>query len=347
MTSESDRPTVEEQAARIFAWRQGFNALHVIDLGGRLGLFAALAKAPGQSARALADAQGLHPPYVEIWCKTAYSLALLDGDEGGFRLAPHMAELLADPGHPRHLGGYVRLGTEFATDDYRRAPALFRNGQTVPFQGRGQDFAWVIAQATAGLQVLTARKLLPALPGLADLLAQGGAVLEIGCGAGNALLQMAKAFPKARLVGIDLDPDGLALARRAIAEAGLEGRVALHQAPVEEAAAPASCDAVVMIQVLHELAPELRASVLAGAARALKPGGWLLIVDETYPETFEELRRPEFRFPIQTGIEELLWGNVVPTRSEQERLLEAAGFTGPLDRRLVGEGFTVLATRKA
>ncbi|MBI4966838.1 MAG: class I SAM-dependent methyltransferase [Rhodospirillales bacterium] len=346
MNPESDRPTVEEQAARIFGWRQGFNALHIIDLGERLGLFAALAAAPGASADGLAARLGLHPPYVAIWCKTAYSLALLDGDSQGFRLAPHIGELLADPGHPRYLGGYVRLGTEFATDDYRRAEALFRNGQSVPFQGRGERFADTIAQATAGLQVLAARKLLPSLPGLAEALAEGGVLLEVGCGAGKALLQMAKAFPKARLVGVDLDPDGIALARAAIARAGLEARVEIKQRPLDQAVAADSCAAVVMIQVLHEIEPAIRPGVLAGAARALAPGGWLLIVDETYPETLAELRQPEFRFPIQTGIEELLWGNVVPTRSEQERLLTEAGFTGPLERALVGEGFTVLSTRK-
>ena len=54
----------------------------------------------------------------------------------------------------------------------------------------------------------------------------------------------------------------------------------------------------------------------------------------------------EFKFPLMTGFEELLWGNVIPTREEQERLLRDAGLTGPVDRSLIGEGFTVLATRK-
>jgi hypothetical protein len=69
-------------------------------------------------------------------------------------------------------------------------------------------------------------------------------------------------------------------------------------------------------------------------------------VDETYPSTLAEARRPEFLFPVQTGFEELLWGNVVPTREEQEQLLREAGFTGTLNRSLMGEGFTLLATQK-
>jgi SAM-dependent methyltransferase len=109
---------------------------------------------------------------------------------------------------------------------------------------------------------------------------------------------------------------------------------------------PGSVDAVVMIEVLHEIGPALRPGVIRESAQALRPGGWLVIVDETYPSTLEETRRPEFAFPLMTGFEELLWGNVIPTREEQERLLRDAGLTGEIQRSLIGEGFTVLATRK-
>jgi hypothetical protein len=100
------------------------------------------------------------------------------------------------------------------------------------------------------------------------------------------------------------------------------------------------------VEVLHEIAPTIRPSVINESAAALKPGGWMLIVDETYPSTLEELRKPEFRFPLMTGFEEMVWGNVLPTREEQEKLLRDAGLTGPIERSVIGEGFTVLATRK-
>ena len=101
-----------------------------------------------------------------------------------------------------------------------------------------------------------------------------------------------------------------------------------------------------MIEVLHEIAPALRPGVIRESAAALRSGGWLVIVDETYPTTLEEMRRPEFKFPLMTGFEELLWGNVIPTREEQEKLLRDAGLTGAIDRSLIGEGFTVLCTSK-
>lgn len=345
--AEVTRLTADEQVSRIFAWRRGFNALHLIDLGLRLGLFKAFAETPDAPARQVAERLGLHAPYVETWCTTAYSFALLDSDEARrFRLAPHIAEILGNPAHPRYLGGYVQLGTQFATEDYRLAVEAFHTGGTAPFQGRSESFAEVVAQAIAGVNAMVARKILPGLAGVADALNAGGALLEVGCGTGTLQLQIAKAFPQARCTGVDIDPTGLTAAREAVRRAGLSERIALIEGDVATAVPAGTFDVVVMVEVLHEIAPGIRPAVVKGCARALRPGGWLAIVDETYPSTLEEARRPEFLFPVQTGLEELMWGNIVPTREEQERLLRGAGFAGPIGRSLIGEGFTLLTTQK-
>ena len=341
--------TADTQTAKVFAWRRGFNAMHLIDIGIAVGLFRALATAPqGSTARDLAQSLSLDLHCVEVWCTSAYSFEMLDGDEATrtFRLAPFMDKLLASPGHPRYLGGYVRLGTEFATEDFRRCMQAFKTGEKVPFQGRGEHFAKTIADGTLGLQIMSARKILPELPGVAEKLNHGGAVLEVGCGAGNHLMQLAKAFPGSNIVGIDIDEDSLAVARTNIRNAGLEGHVDILSGDIATLAKPASFDVVAMIEVLHEIAPALRPGIIAGCARALRSGGWLVIIDETYPTTLAEMRRPEFLFPVQTGLEELMWGNVIPTRQDQEILLHDAGFNGTIHRSIIGEGFTLLTTQK-
>ena len=342
--------SAESQTEKIFAWRRGFNAMHLIDIGVEVGLFKALAAAPGGlTPAALAQQLKLNAHFVNVWCTTAYSFELLEADEitRQFKLAPFIDKLLASPGHPRYLGGYVRLGTEFATEDFRRCVAAFRSGETVPFQGRGDRFARTIAEGTMGLQILSARKILPELPGLAEKLGNGGAVLEVGCGTGNHLMQMANAFPKARIAGVDIDPDSLNAARANLRKAGLESRVEVHQGDIAAIAERESFDAAVMIEVLHEIAPALRAPIIGACAKVLRPGGWLVIIDETYPTTLEEMRQKDFLFPVQTGFEELMWGNVIPTREEQETLLRNAGFSGVIERSIIGEGFTLLTARKS
>ncbi len=119
--------TADSQVARIFEWRRGFNTIHLIDLGVHLGLFRVLAQTPGLTGSELAGQLGLHAPYVEVWCKTAYGLEILDADAPGkYRLAPYFDAILASPTHPRYLGGYVRLGTEVAADDFRRCREAFK-----------------------------------------------------------------------------------------------------------------------------------------------------------------------------------------------------------------------------
>ncbi len=141
MTSDNPKspgvePTAESQVAKIFEWRRGFNAMHLIDIGVQLGLFKAFADTPGGTPGQVAAALGLHAPYVETWCTTAYSFGLLEGEEDRtFRLAPFIDEVLVSPGHPRYLGGFVRLGTEFATEDHRLLPRCLPDRSLGAFPG--------------------------------------------------------------------------------------------------------------------------------------------------------------------------------------------------------------------
>jgi SAM-dependent methyltransferase len=347
MDSKTTEITADSQVARVFEWRRGFNTIHLIDVGIRVGLFKSLAEMPGVTGKELAERLGLHPPFVETWCKTAYGMELLDADEAlRYRLAPYFDSILASPTHPRYLGGYVRLGTDVAAEDFQRSVRSLRTGEVTPFQGRGDDFAQAIAESTWGLQVMTAKKILPNLEGLAECLEAGGTILEVGCGTGNLLALLAKTFPKAHCIGVDIDEDSVTSARQRLQKAGVADRAEARKGSVSAAVQAASVDAVVMVEVLHEIAQDLRPFVIAQSAAALKPGGWLVIVDETYPSTREEMRQPEFRFPLMTGFEEMVWGNVLPTREEQEKLLRDVGLMGTIDRSIIGEGFTVLTTKK-
>lgn len=58
---------------------------------------------------------------------------------------------------------------------------------------------------------------------------RGGAVLEIGCGTGRNLISAGKAWPEARLYGVDISAAMLETARRAVAKAGMADRVVLAQ----------------------------------------------------------------------------------------------------------------------
>jgi hypothetical protein len=60
-------------------------------------------------------------------------------------------------------------------------------------------------------------------------------------------------------------------------------------------------------------------------ARALKPGGHLLIFDEAYPETDQAMRTMPTRFAALAQWYELTWGNVVDTATTLRARCREAG----------------------
>ena len=110
-------------------------------------------------------------------------------------------------------------------------------------------------------------------------------LLDLGTGTGRMLELLGPLA--ARAAGVDQSPQMLSLARVRIERAGLRN-VQLRQGDIYAAPVEPDCyDIVVMHQVLHYLDDPLRA--IREAARALRPGGRLLIVDFA-PHEEETLR---------------------------------------------------------
>ena len=100
-------------------------------------------------------------------------------------------------------------------------------------------------------------------------------VLDLGCGPGGALAAVARRWPAARLVGVDVAARMLVAARRGWATTP---HPALVRADATALPFPSGIfDAVTSHSFLY-LAPD-RNAVLAEAARVLRPGGRLLLVE--------------------------------------------------------------------
>lgn len=96
---------------------------------------------------------------------------------------------------------------------------------------------------------------------------------EVGCGFGDTTLALAAAYPRARFVGIDLNPDHVEAAN-AGARAGELGNVRFVANDFEaEAAELPMFDYVAAHGVLSWIAPAKRKSLAAFASSKLKPGG--------------------------------------------------------------------------
>ena len=121
---------------------------------------------------------------------------------------------------------------------------------------------------------------------------RGLAVVDLACGSGAFLGDLAAAFPRARLMGVDLSEAYLAESRR---RSGVNDQILANAEALPFS--DASLDAVTCIYLFHELPPGVRPIVAAEIARVLKPGGLLAFADSIQPIDEPRLERLLEVFP--------------------------------------------------
>lgn len=106
----------------------------------------------------------------------------------------------------------------------------------------------------------------------------GGRVLDAGCGFGTLAIEVAKAFPGTKVVGIDISRPMLDIALSEARDAGLGERVTFETRNITSLGyEDGTFDAVISVNVLHHVEPPER--MLAEIDRVLRPGGILIIKD--------------------------------------------------------------------
>lgn len=107
-------------------------------------------------------------------------------------------------------------------------------------------------------------------------------ILDIATGTGDLAIAMARALPEARITGVDLSPEMLAVARHKVSERGLAERIRLEEGDAEQLALPsAEADTVtVAFGVRNFDSPERGLSELH---RLLRPGGRIVVLEFSQP----------------------------------------------------------------
>lgn len=131
------------------------------------------------------------------------------------------------------------------------------------------------------------RRVLPQLTGAPER------VLDAGCGRGVFSFQMARRFPAAEVIGVDIDEDRLAINREIALRAGLNNlrfrAVDLMAEKAQSDEFTGGFDLVLSVDNLEHLEDDAKGAAVLAAA--LKPGGRLVLHVPGY-----ERRWPIFRF---------------------------------------------------
>ncbi len=279
--------TADEISERVFALTLAGAEAMSIYLGDRLGWYDALAAGGAVTPAELAGRTGTDERYAREWLEQQAVCGLLlahdEPDGRRFELAPGAAEALTDETSLAYLGALPRLIVAAAGVMPQLLDA-YRTGGGVSWHDLGEDARE--AQAAVNRPWFE-HQLAPALAGVAgvhDVLSRPGArILDVGCGAGWSSIALARAYPSAVVVGVDIDEPSIEMARRATAEAGLADRVtflAADAASLEEDA----YDAAFAFECVHDMARPVE--VLAEVRRAVRSDGVVVVMDEAVGEEF-------------------------------------------------------------
>jgi ubiquinone/menaquinone biosynthesis C-methylase UbiE len=142
-------------------------------------------------------------------------------------------------------------------------------------------------------------------------------ILDVGCGTGRTLVQIAAALPGHQYFGVDLSPFYLEEARGHLEEVPEVSLVVenAEKLPYRDG----YFDAVTSVYLLHELPRRARRAAVAEMARVLKPGGLLVLEDSAqyreardlavFLDAFsEEMHEPYYSDYVRDDVEELLAG---------------------------------------
>jgi 2-polyprenyl-3-methyl-5-hydroxy-6-metoxy-1,4-benzoquinol methylase len=277
MSRPLDPDGLKAYARRVFDTLGGATTAAMICLGDRLGLYRALADGEPITSTELAARTGLHERWLREWMHQQGAAGVLEhrGD-GRFALSPEGVAVLADEGSPYcGVGHFAPLPQMIGVIE--RLPEAFRSGVGLPYDAFGPEGAHGIERGLAPwFRTMLVPMALPAIPGLVERLAAGAAVADVGCGAGVALIEMAKTFPASDFHGWDVSTHALARAGENRAAAGV-GNVAFHDVRSDPLPADGRFGFVTTFDCLHDMTDP--AGVMRRIRQAICEDGVWLIAD--------------------------------------------------------------------
>ncbi|MGD9784838.1 MAG: methyltransferase domain-containing protein [Hyphomicrobiaceae bacterium] len=248
-------------------------------LSHRTGLLDAMAGVPPSSTREIAARAGLNERYVREWLGAMVCSGVVETDAANatYWLPPEHAAFLTRTGDANLAVAAQFLPLLGAVES--DVATCFRSGGGVPY-ARFDRFHEVMAEES-GQTVLPALEtaILPLVPGLQQRLVEGIEVLDVGCGRGRALLQMAESYPGSRFTGLDLSPEAIGWARTQAKERGLTNLTfeTRDLSDFDVTADPGRYEMVTTFDAIHDQARPM--ALLKGIRRTLADGGVYLAQD--------------------------------------------------------------------
>jgi len=263
-------------------------AAALIVIGDRAGLFRHMAGAGPMTSEMLTERCGLHARYVEEWLAAMVCAGYVSYDPAreAYELPPEHALYLADPSSEYYLAGLFKGLPQLMAAVPQIAEA-FEQGKGVPFADYGAHLPVALEHMNRSVyEHRLVKAWLPAMPQVVRRLEEGGSAIDVGCGTGIVPILLARAFPRARIAGLDLDAHSIEIAKANAREAGLEDRVRFIHASAEDLPIERPWDFISTFDCIHDLPDP--AAALRRMRVALAPEGTVLMVEPKAADRLED-----------------------------------------------------------
>jgi len=349
-----DKERIKVFSEKIFSDMAGAMTSGLAFVGVKTGLFRAMAGKDPMTLQSVVAATKLQPRYVEEWLKGMVCAGYLDYEPSAetYQLPDELAFLLASEGTDHFMGGLFCLAPVLLRAAPRVAEA-FEKGGGVPFEDYGPDCVEAFDLINRGqYEQRLAQHWLNSLPEVVERLNAGGSVLDVGCGAGRVVMTLASAFPRAKVVGVDLDQESIRQANAAAEDAGLGARARFLAKTIADLSSEEQYDLVTIFDCIHDFAAPVE--TLEQVRARLKPDGVLLAIEPKAADRLEHNRSPMvtmfYGFSVfHCMTQSLAQGGpglgtcMGPARAES--LVREAGFRGFEQLNIKSQSFAFYAAR--
>ena len=274
-------------AERLITNAVGAFELFSVYVGDVLGLYRVLGDRGAVTSAELAEAAGVNERYAREWLEGQAAAGLLEADEDEvrrFRFPAGHEETLLDASSLNYAAPMARA----IVAAIRPIDALLdaiRDGGGIPYADYGEDLHEAQAAFTRPMfERLLGSEWLPSIPGLHERLSSDPAarVADVACGQGRSSIEIARAYPKVVVEGIDSDQASVDRAREHLASSGLDSRVRFHTRDASRLTGP--YDLITIFEALHDMSYPV--AVLRAALEALSDDGVVLVGDERTEDEF-------------------------------------------------------------
>ncbi len=248
----------DREKAQRFAARTGQQLAAAINcnlsyIGDELGLYKAIRELGWTTSDELAGATGLHERWIREWLRHQACNQHLDYDEekDAFSISPEVSAVFCDEDSPYYFAsGFQAFAALRSSVD--RLPEAFSTGLGMRFDEHGPGCACGIEKLNNYIpRFELVQSILPQLENVCERLDSGVTVADVGCGAGIALLNMAKAYPKSTFTGIEISTHAIERARANIETWGLTN-VSIRDAREHPLPSDHSFDFITTFDVVHD-----------------------------------------------------------------------------------------------